>query len=100
MAGINLLTVDFESTTLSQLDTIAETYDDKLVESCIQKLITSNQNNTPMCLKLLQLLLEKRKNCNKEINVVMSDFDRDYWMNAQESLKYGIVDNISATTGF
>ena len=39
-------------------------------------------------------------NCNKEINVVMSDFDRDYWMNAQESLKYGIVDNISATTGF
>jgi len=24
----------------------------------------------------------------------MKDFDRDYWMNAQESISYGIVDAI------
>jgi len=60
------------------LSEIPSTYDDKLVESCIQKLITSNQNNTPMCLKLLQLLLEKRKNCNKEINSVIFDILKDY----------------------
>ena len=31
-----------------------------------------------MCLKLLQLLLEKRKNCNKEINSVIFDILKDY----------------------
>jgi len=45
MAGINLLTVDFESTTLSQLDTIAETYDDKLVDLFIEN-IKTNYNFT------------------------------------------------------
>jgi len=24
----------------------------------------------------------------------MKDFDRDYWMDAQESIKYGIVDGV------
>jgi len=38
-------------------------------------------------------------NCNKSIETIMSDFDRDYWMNAGESLEYGIVDSIATTTG-
>jgi ATP-dependent Clp protease, protease subunit len=25
---------------------------------------------------------------------VMKDFDRDYWMDAQESIAYGIVDGV------
>jgi ATP-dependent Clp protease protease subunit len=24
----------------------------------------------------------------------MKDFDRDYWMNAEEAVKYGIVDGV------
>lgn len=34
------------------------------------------------------------KNCNKTIEQIMVDFDRDYWMNAEESIGYGIVDKI------
>jgi ATP-dependent Clp protease protease subunit len=26
---------------------------------------------------------------------IMADFDRDYWMNAEEAVKYGIVDKIA-----
>ena len=33
-------------------------------------------------------------NCGQEFDKVMKDFDRDYWMNARESLDYGIVDGI------
>ena len=33
-------------------------------------------------------------NCGQDFDKVMKDFDRDYWMNAQESLEYGIVDGI------
>ena len=33
-------------------------------------------------------------NCGKSFEQVMKDFDRDYWMNAQEAVEYGIVDNI------
>ncbi|NJK84188.1 MAG: ATP-dependent Clp protease proteolytic subunit, partial [Saprospiraceae bacterium] len=33
-------------------------------------------------------------NCGKSFEEIMSDFDRDYWMSAEESLKYGIVDGI------
>lgn len=33
-------------------------------------------------------------NCGQDYNKVMKDFDRDYWMGAEESLKYGIVDKI------
>lgn len=33
-------------------------------------------------------------NCGKKYEQVMKDFDRDYWMNAKESLDYGIVDGI------
>jgi ATP-dependent Clp protease protease subunit len=33
-------------------------------------------------------------NCGQTFDKVMKDFDRDYWMTAQESLEYGIVDGI------
>jgi ATP-dependent Clp protease protease subunit len=31
-------------------------------------------------------------NCGQSFEKVMKDFDRDYWMGAEESVKYGIVD--------
>ena len=33
-------------------------------------------------------------NCGQPFDKVMKDFDRDYWMNAEESVKYGIVDGV------
>ena len=33
-------------------------------------------------------------NCGQDFDKVMKDFDRDYWMNADESLAYGIADQI------
>ena len=32
------------------------------------------------------------KNCNQPVEKIMSDFNRDYWMSADESVQYGIVD--------
>lgn len=34
------------------------------------------------------------ENCGQPFEKIMKDFDRDYWMDAQESLEYGIVDQI------
>jgi ATP-dependent Clp protease, protease subunit len=34
------------------------------------------------------------ENCGKSVEQIMRDFDRDYWMNAKEAIKYGIVDDI------
>lgn len=34
------------------------------------------------------------ENCGQKFDKVMKDFDRDYWMNADESITYGIVDGI------
>ena len=34
------------------------------------------------------------ENCNQPFEKVMKDFDRDYWMDAKESLAYGIVDQV------
>ena len=34
------------------------------------------------------------ENCGQKYEKVLKDFDRDYWMNAEESIKYGIVDGI------
>lgn len=34
------------------------------------------------------------ENCGKTIDEIMRDFDRDYWMNAEEAINYGIVDKI------
>lgn len=33
-------------------------------------------------------------NCGQTVEKVMKDFDRDYWMDAKESVAYGIVDGI------
>jgi ATP-dependent Clp protease protease subunit len=32
------------------------------------------------------------KNCGKSVEQILKDFDRDYWMDAKESVAYGIVD--------
>lgn len=36
------------------------------------------------------------KNCGQTVDKIMKDFDRDYWMNAEESIAYGIVDKVYA----
>lgn len=33
-------------------------------------------------------------NCGQTFEKVMKDFNRDYWMNANESIEYGIVDGV------
>ncbi|MCX6292906.1 MAG: ATP-dependent Clp protease proteolytic subunit [Sphingobacteriales bacterium] len=33
-------------------------------------------------------------NCGQTFEKVMKDFNRDYWMNAEESITYGIVDHL------
>ncbi|WP_242084193.1 ClpP family protease [Aestuariivivens sediminis] len=33
-------------------------------------------------------------NCGQEVDKVMKDFNRDHWMDAKESVAYGIVDRI------
>lgn len=34
------------------------------------------------------------ENCGKSIEQILSDFDRDYWMDANEAVTYGIVDAV------
>lgn len=34
------------------------------------------------------------ENCGKTFGQIMTDFDRDYWMDADEAIKYGIVDKL------
>jgi ATP-dependent Clp protease protease subunit len=34
------------------------------------------------------------ENCGQTFDKIMADFDRDYWMDAQQSVAYGIVDTI------
>jgi ATP-dependent Clp protease protease subunit len=34
------------------------------------------------------------ENCGKKVEQIMKDFDRDYWMDAKESIEYGIVDEL------
>lgn len=33
-------------------------------------------------------------NCGKTVDQIMTDFDRDYWMDAPQAVKYGIVDKV------
>jgi ATP-dependent Clp protease protease subunit len=33
-------------------------------------------------------------NTGKSVNQILKDFDRDYWMDATEAIKYGIVDQV------
>src|SRR5690625_4640803 len=34
------------------------------------------------------------ENCGQKVDKIKKDFNRDYWMNAEESIDYGIVDGI------
>ncbi|MBL0136684.1 MAG: ATP-dependent Clp protease proteolytic subunit [Chitinophagaceae bacterium] len=34
------------------------------------------------------------ENCGKTVAQIMKDFDRDYWMDAKESIEYGIADQL------
>ena len=34
------------------------------------------------------------ENCGKTVEQIMQDFDRDYWMDANEAVAYGIVDAV------
>jgi ATP-dependent Clp protease protease subunit len=34
------------------------------------------------------------ENCGQSVEKVLKDFNRDYWMDAKESIDYGIVDEI------
>ncbi len=34
-------------------------------------------------------------NCGKDVKTILRDFDRDYWMDAQEAIAYGIVDKLA-----
>lgn len=34
------------------------------------------------------------ENCGKKFEQIMKDFDRDYWLDAKESIEYGIVDQL------
>jgi ATP-dependent Clp protease, protease subunit len=52
-------------------------------------------------LEIMALQMQKAKhmgarilaeNCGKSFDQIMADFDRDYWMDAEESVAYGIVD--------
>ena len=54
-------------------------------------------------LEIMALQIQKAKqlgaqiladNCGQSYEKVMDDFDRDYWMDADASIKYGIVDSI------
>jgi ATP-dependent Clp protease, protease subunit len=54
-------------------------------------------------LEIMALQMQKAKqmgakilaeNCGKTYEKIMEDFDRDYWMDADESVKYGIVDAV------
>lgn len=38
-----------------------------------------------------QILAE---NCGQKVEKIMADFDRDHWMDAKESVEYGIVDKV------
>jgi len=41
--------------------------------------------------KLTEILAE---NCGREFSQVSRDIDRDYWMNPQEGVEYGIIDQV------
>ncbi len=40
------------------------------------------------------------QNCGKSTEAILRDFDRDFWMNAEESVQYGIVDSITTQIPF
>jgi ATP-dependent Clp protease protease subunit len=47
--------------------------------------------------EMLTALLAER--CDKQYDELAANMERDYWMNAEESLRYGIVDEIITGLG-
>ena len=54
-------------------------------------------------LEIMAIQVEKTKqmgakiladNCKQPLDKILKDFDRDYWMDANESVAYGIVDSV------
>ena len=46
-------------------------------------------------LKMQNMLMEMiAENCNKSVDVVKKDCDRDFWMSAEEAISYGCCDKI------
>ncbi|MBN2663504.1 MAG: ATP-dependent Clp protease proteolytic subunit [Bacteroidales bacterium] len=54
-------------------------------------LIITAQEIKKTKIRLSQILAD---NCGKSLEQLITDSDRDYWMDAQESVDYGIVDGI------
>lgn len=51
--------------------------------------------NTRQIIKTKRLTAELlAANCGQTVEKVLRDFDRDYWMDAQEAITYGIVDKM------
>lgn len=51
--------------------------------------------NTRQIIKTKRLTAELlAANCGQPVEKVMRDFDRDYWLDAEEAVAYGIVDEI------
>lgn len=40
------------------------------------------------------------ENCGQSVDRIKQDFDRDYWMDANESIEYGIVDSVVEKSSF
>lgn len=56
---------------------------------------TDIQISAQRILKMKKMLLEiLAENCGQTYEKLVEDCDRDYWMDAEESLAYGIVDKI------
>lgn len=51
-----------------------------------------NANQIIKTKKLAAELLAE--NCGKSVEQIMKDFERDHWMDAQQSVEYGIVDGV------
>lgn len=63
--------------------------------SSIQGQATDMEITANQILKTKSILAEMlAKNCKQSFEKIMKDFDRDYWMDANESKAYGIVDEI------
>ncbi|MEM7514859.1 MAG: ATP-dependent Clp protease proteolytic subunit, partial [Bacteroidota bacterium] len=62
----------------------------------IQGQASDIQITTEQILKTREIIAKiLADNCGKKYDQVFKDFNRDYWMDAEESLEYGIVDKIA-----
>lgn len=62
----------------------------------IQGQASDIQITTEQILKTREIIAKiLADNCGKKYDQVFKDFNRDYWMDAEESLEYGIVDKVA-----